>query len=180
MRSTAIPPPTAPLTDGVIRVRTRRADDIAAVAEASADPMTQRWLGDGPMDVIERRTSLARAEEALRSGRSAPLLIADAVTDAPLGVVNLQFRSDELATIAYSVFPVARGRGLAARAVALVCEWARGLDVHEVRLEIDPTNTASLRVAGKCAFDPLDEITDDGKAVFARRLARAVSRRSAP
>lgn len=170
MRSIAIPPPAAPLTDGVIRLRTRRPDDIAAVAEASADEQTRLWLGDAPMDATAQRTSAARAEEALRSGRAAPLVIADAASDAPLGLANLQFRSDELATIAYSVFPAARGRGLAARAVALLGDWARGLDVRELRVEIDPANAASLRVAEKCAFTRLEETTGDGKAVFARRL----------
>lgn len=151
-------------------LRHRREDDVEALARASADPDTQRWLGDPPMDEAARATSVARAEAAFRSGRAAPLVIADTVSDQPLGLVNLQFRRDDLATIAYSVLPAARGRGVAVRAVALLADWAGELGVLEVRLEIDPGNAASVRVAEKCAFSRLDETTNDGKTVFRRRL----------
>lgn len=170
MRSSAIPPPDGSRSDGVVRLRIRRDDDVAALARASTDPETQRWLDDPAMDEAAQASTVERAAEALRSGRAAPLVVADAVTDEPVGLVNLQFRSDELAMIAYSVFPAARGHGLAARAVALIAGWARELNVRELRLEIDPANTASVRVAEKCAFTPTVETTDDGKAVFARRL----------
>lgn len=169
MRSTAIPPLDGSRSDGVVSIRARREADVAALATGSADPETQRWLGDPAMDAPARATSVARAEEAFRSGRGAPLAIVDAGSDEPLGVINLQFRTDALATIAYAVFPAARGRGVAVRAVALISVWAGELGVGELRLEIDPANAASLRVAEKCEFTRLDETTDDGKTVFGRR-----------
>ncbi|MFD3940326.1 GNAT family N-acetyltransferase [Streptomyces sp. NPDC058611] len=124
VRSLPVPPPTSVLSDGVVVVRLRRASDVDAIAEAGHDPETRRWLDDTPMDGKARSTSMARVEEAWRSGRAAPLVVADAVTDAPVGIVNLQFRGNDVATVAYSVFPANRGRGIAPRAVGLLSQWA--------------------------------------------------------
>lgn len=144
------------LTDGVIRLRRRVARDVDAIARASHDPQTLRWLEDPPMDEEARRTSLDRVEARWRSGAAAPLVVADAVTDEAQGLVNLQFRSKTVASVAYSVFPEARGRGLAPRAVRLAVAWARTeLGVTELLLEADSDNAASIRVAEKCGFEPV-------------------------
>jgi RimJ/RimL family protein N-acetyltransferase len=178
-RSTPVRPPTAPFVDGVVAVRMRRAADLDAIAAASHDPETRRWLSDEPMDDEASRTSMARVEEAWHSGRATPLVIADAVTDEPVGVINLQFRDDNLATVAYSVFPGSRGRGIAPRAVQLVAEWALGeVGLTQLRLEADEANAASVRVAEKSGFQRIDSRTEtrsDGMphaiAVFARHRA---------
>lgn len=152
-RSGPIAPPAAPLTDGAISLRRRRASDLDAIVTASHDPEARRWLDDEPMDAEARRTSLARADEAWRSGRAAPLVIADAATDEPVGMINLQFRDDGVATVAYGVFPAQRGRGVAPRAVRLLVGWARTeLRVPQVLLEADEENVASIRVAEKAGF----------------------------
>ena len=130
------------------------------------------------MDAEARAASMARVAEEFRTGRSAPLVIADSATGQPAGLINLQFRDDQVATIAYSVFPGHRGRGLAPRAVRLAVDWAfADLGISEIRLEIDPGNLASVRVARKCGFEPAGrEPGDDqgepgssGKLVFAVR-----------
>ncbi len=55
--------------------------------------------------------------------------------------------------VSYTTFPVARGRGLAARAVDLACRFAFAhLGVHRVQLLADAENAASLRVAAKAGF----------------------------
>lgn len=104
------------------------------------------------------------------------MVIADVATDEPIGLVNLQFRDDNITTIAYSVFPARRGQGIAPRAVRLVTEWAfRDLGVGQLVLEADSANTASLRVAEKCQFQRTGsrtELDDDHHertvVVFAR------------
>jgi RimJ/RimL family protein N-acetyltransferase len=152
-RSTPIMPPAAPLTDGVIVVRPRHVADLDAIAAASRDPETLRWLDDPPMDAEARRTSMSRVEGAWRSGHAAPLTIADAVTDRAVGIINVQFRTDDVASVAYSVFPSRRGHGIASRAVLLVADWAfRDLGVTQLLLEADEANAASIRVAEKCQF----------------------------
>lgn len=119
---------------------------------------------------------MVRVEEAWRSGQAAPLVIADAVTDEPVGIINLQFRDNDVAAIAYSVFPTSRGQGIAPRAVRLLVDWAlRDLGLIQVLLEADEANAASLRVAEKCHFQRIDSRTEtdpQGRqhttAVFAR------------
>jgi RimJ/RimL family protein N-acetyltransferase len=176
VRSTPIRPLPVPLSDGVIVLRLRRVSDLGAIAAASYDPETRRWLDDAPMDEAARNTSMARVEEAWRSGQAAPLVIADAETDEPVGIINLQFRDDDVATIAYSVFPASRGRGIAPRAVRLLTGWALGdLGLTRLLLEADEANAASLRVAEKCQFQRISSRTKANAAgvqhttiVFAR------------
>lgn len=171
MRSTAIPSLAGPLSDGIVLLRCRRACDLDAISAASYDPETRRWLTDPPMDAQARAASMQRVAEAFRTGRSAPLVIADGENNEPIGLINLQFRDDHVATIAYSVFPAHRGKGVAARAVRLMTEWAFGpLGLTELLLEIDPKNVASVRVAEKCGFEPAEPGADgNGKLVFAAR-----------
>ncbi|MFE9657509.1 GNAT family N-acetyltransferase [Micromonospora sp. NPDC006431] len=160
-RSTPIAPPAAPLTDGTVALRPRRESDVEAIAAASHDPEIRRWLDDEPMDAQARRDFVARGEEMWRSGKAAPLVIADAVTDEPVGSINLQFRSDAVVTVAYGVFPQCRGRGAAPRAVRLLARWALSdLGLERVILEADEANTASIRVAEKCGFQPAGTRTE--------------------
>lgn len=155
-RSTPAPPPSEPLTDGVVVVRARELSDLDTIVAASRDPETRRWLDDRPLDPVvdapARTAALARVEETWRSGRATPLVVADAGTGEPVGLLNLQFRDDESASIAYSVFPAHRGHGVAGRAVGLVVPWARSLGVTNLVLEIDEANGASISVARGCGF----------------------------
>jgi RimJ/RimL family protein N-acetyltransferase len=125
---------------------------------------------------------MARVTEAFRTGRSAPLVIADHETDEPIGLINLQFRDDQLATIAYSVFAAHRGKGAAPRAVRLMADWALGqLGLAELWLEIDPQNIPSVRVAEKCGFEPAGPAADgSGKLVFVARKGHAPRQMNGP
>ncbi|QNE21292.1 GNAT family N-acetyltransferase [Kribbella qitaiheensis] len=171
-RTSPIKPPSRSLTDDVVVVRLRLESDLEAIAAASHDPQSLRWLTDPPMDEAARRTSLARVAEAWRSGQAAPMVIAAAATDEPVGIVNLQFRDDEVATIAYSVFPASRGQGVAPRAVQLVSGWALGeLGLSQLILEADEGNAASIRVAEKCGFERTGDRVEEGgetTVIFAR------------
>jgi RimJ/RimL family protein N-acetyltransferase len=92
---------------------------------------------------------------------TAPLVIADAESDEPVGLVNVRFHDDEVATVAYSVFPAWRGRGVAPRAVRLVADWAIGdLGLRQLLLEANEANVASVRVAEKCRFERLGNRTE--------------------
>lgn len=172
-RSGAVPPLAAPLSDGVVCVRRRRAADLAAIADASRDPETLRWLRDGPMDEAARAAVIERDERSWREGTAAPLVIADAATDRPVGLINLRFGDDQVAAVAYSVFPAERGRGVASRAVELVVGWAFGpLRLDLLVLDAGPANAASIRVAEKTGFTPSGtRVEADGTTlrVFARQ-----------
>ena len=129
----------------------RRADDVPLIAAASHDPETQRRLEDEPMTPEREQGSLARTEEQWSSGAAAPFVIADEGDDRALGLVNLQL--GEEATIAVSVFPEERGRGIASRAMRLVATWGlRDLGLSRVVAEAAADNVASIRAIEKAGF----------------------------
>ena len=131
----------------------RREADVSAIAEASHDPETRRRLNDEPLTQNRQRGSVSRTEEQWRMGAGAPFVIADAGDDLPLGLLNLQLVNDEVAGLAVSVFPGARGRGIAARALRLAAAWGlRELGLQRVFAEAAADNEASIRAIEKAGF----------------------------
>jgi RimJ/RimL family protein N-acetyltransferase len=129
----------------------RRAEDVPLIAAASHDPETRRRLDDEPLTPDRERESLERAEEQWRTGSGAPFVIAHAGDDRALGLVNLQFGED--ATVAVSVFPEERGRGIASRAMRLAATWGlRELGLRRVVAEAAADNVASIRAIEKAGF----------------------------
>jgi RimJ/RimL family protein N-acetyltransferase len=147
-------PPEAPLTDGEIVLRMRQESDVAAIAQASRDPETQRRLNDPPLALEGPLESVTRAEQQWSSGSAAPFVIADAANDRPLGLLNVQFGDDEeVASLAVSVFPEARGRGVASKALRLGALWGlRELRLARVAAEAAADNQASIRAIEKAGF----------------------------
>ena len=142
----------------------RRAEDVPLIAAASHDPETRRRLDDEPLTPDRERESIARTEEQWRSGSGAPFVIADAGDDRALGLVNLQFGED--ATVAVSVFPEERGRGIASRAMRLAATWGlRELGLRRVVAEAAADNVASIRAIEKAGFRR-EELRDDQVRFF--------------
>jgi len=75
--------------------------------------------------------------------------------------------------VSYFVHPTHRGRGIATRALRLVCGWAfddLGLDALSTRVRAG--NAASLRVLAKVGFRPTGKETgDDGHVEVLHELA---------
>ncbi len=74
--------------------------------------------------------------------------------------------------LSYAVHPWARGRGVAAAAVRLICDFVRTTDIGtRAAIRVAPGNTASVRVAEKCGFTHVRDFVsgtdthDDGSAV---------------
>jgi len=118
--------------------------------------------------------------EIWRSGTATPLLVVDAASDRPAGLINLQFRPGRDASVAYRIFPAWRGRGYAARALELLTQWVfDDLGLPRLVLEIDEENVASIRVAERCGYvrDGVTTGDEPVKAVFVRGSATVESRR---
>lgn len=80
--------------------------------------------------------------------------------------------------VSYFVHPAHRGRGIATRALRLVCGWAfDGLGLDVVSMRVRAGNAASLRVLAKVGFRPAGEETgDDGHVEALHELTGSTHR----
>ena len=131
-------PPPEPLSDGVVSLRPWRLADASAVAAACQDPEIQRWTRvPSPYSDADACEWLESQPRRWLNGESAEFAVVDAVSGdvlACVGLVDIEW-DDRRAEIGYWVVAGARRRGVARRAVLLLCDWAfREVDL--IRLEI--------------------------------------------
>ena len=150
-----IVPPDPPLGDGSVLLRLARDSDVPDIVTVYSDPSVRHWMlwDDEAPDQAEARANIARSEEAWAEGSHAVFRIVDRATDRLVGGVSLQLLPHDVAELSYFLHTEARGRGLATRAVRLVCRW--GFDtvgLHRIFLRCQPANTASIALAERCGF----------------------------
>jgi RimJ/RimL family protein N-acetyltransferase len=145
------------LTDGVVVLRPVELGDVAEHL-AGEDEELVRWLNGGPgtRETVEAhvRACMAAWEAGgptitfgIRAGAPERLV---GTVDAHLNLAGLE---PGQANIAYGLYPHARGRGLASRAVELMCTFlAARHGVREAVIRTDPANTASVAVALRTGF----------------------------
>ena len=169
-------PPTA--TAQALLLRPWTEQDIPAMVEAHRDPVMQRWLLHPVTNADEARRLIQarRADREAGIGFSFAVLLAEPEgPDDLVGGVSVRGldRAAGAGEVGYWVAAAARGRGIAPRAVDVVCDWAFSLprDQPLERLELlhNVGNRASCRVAEKagfrfCAVLPplLPDFPDDG------------------
>jgi ribosomal-protein-alanine N-acetyltransferase len=148
--------PVEGLDDGVVRVRLMSDADLPDIVAAVQDPEIPRWTrvptpyGEGDARQFQRSVT-----NGLAAGTDLAGLVVDAETDELLGAVGVHGIDPESGrcSAGYWVAARARGRGVAARAMRLVCAYAfEELGVQRVELWIDPHNKASLGVAEAVGF----------------------------
>jgi RimJ/RimL family protein N-acetyltransferase len=135
--------------------------DIPAMVAAHRDPVIRQWLrhpvttADEARHVIRTR----RADSDAGTGFSFAVLLAAAGEPGDLvGNVSIRGLGDAAVSgeVGYWVAAPARGRGIAARAVDVVCDWAFRLPRHrpleQLELLHSVGNRASCRVAEKARF----------------------------
>ncbi|MEV8631516.1 GNAT family N-acetyltransferase [Streptosporangium sp. NPDC051023] len=130
-------------------------DDLAAMVGLFDDPEVAYWTPlVSPFDLEAARVYLKRARERRAAGQRIQLAITVDGGEA-LGEVLLMRSGSglEVAEIGYSVGAAHRGRGLAARAVRVMTEFARGtVGVERLLLEIEAGNAASAAVAQAAGY----------------------------
>lgn len=143
------------LSDGEVLLRPWTAADLDCVREASAEglvPATtsvpERWSAEASAAYLQRQAAREREGEGWSR---AVVRVDDGVA---VGSVVLLFRPQPgVAGVGYWLAPSARGRGQAARAVALLTEWGlRPGHFHRVEAWVEPGNHASVRTLERCGF----------------------------
>ena len=130
--------------------------DASLLAEADADPEHRRRF-DFPANF---KPSLRHSEEVIArweaerlARKRFPYAVRSAATSELLGGVELLPLGNNLANLSYWTHPRHRRRGVASRAVCLVCQLAfRDFGFRSLRVLVDSDNFASLRVALENGF----------------------------
>jgi ribosomal-protein-alanine N-acetyltransferase len=140
----------SPLRDGELTLRPLDAGVPALVVAASYDDEITRWTQVPPgMTMVDAGLVVA----GWASNASVVRLQVCLPDLSPAGLVTVWINSRERFEVGYWLLAPARGRGVARRAVALLCDWTFATcDIDELELATLPGNVASEKVAAACGF----------------------------
>ncbi|WP_231919331.1 GNAT family N-acetyltransferase [Microterricola viridarii] len=138
-----------------LSMRAFRGDDVDAIREAGRDRLVP-LITTVPEDADQEQALafIRRQHDRLRRRAGYSFAIADA-DDVAIGQIGLWLRDERhgRASIGYWLRPSARGRGLAAAALAVLCDWACTLpQLNRLELYVEPWNEASWRTAERAGF----------------------------
>jgi [ribosomal protein S5]-alanine N-acetyltransferase len=148
--------PVQGLTDGVVRVRLPADADVPRIVEACRDPEVSRYTTvPSPYQPPHTVEWMQRGLAGLAAGTDVQAVIADADGGDVLGTISLHEinRAASRCVAGYLVGPWARQRGVAARALYVMCGFAfDDLRLARVEVTIEPGNTASQATAEAVGF----------------------------
>lgn len=152
-----VPPPSPPLTDGVVTLRQWTNDDVRDIATACRDQEIARWLDDVPAPYTrgDAKAYVAATRRGWREGSLWAFAVVGATDGEVLGSCGVSWQDEPhgVAEIGYWVRPEGRRRGVATRAVRLLSAWAFDeCGVKRLQLRADVLNEASQRVAERAGF----------------------------
>ncbi len=136
------------LRDDDIVLRPPAPEDADSVVAACNDDEIARFipLMPTPYEPADAAVWIERCVHAWQTGGACPFVIADAQSAELLGAIEIR---PEDGSIGYWTAAGARGRGVATRALKLLCDWYGKRPLHVVT---HPDNQASQRVAEKAGF----------------------------
>ena len=144
------------LTDGVVLVDRFTDADVDALWAGEDDGYVRRSRLPGPFTRRDIANQIRQWQDQWRlGGTRRALAVRETGSRRLVGGCVLEIRpdDDEIAELSYWVFPPYRRRAYATRSVELACRYAfDDLAVVRMELYIEPTNSASQRVATKAGF----------------------------
>ncbi|WP_431035915.1 GNAT family N-acetyltransferase [Streptomyces sp. P6-2-1] len=142
------------LTDGTVTLSPLRPEDVEPHL-AGEDEALVRRLNGGPGT---REGVAAYVRHCREQWETAGPLRAFGIRAGGVlaGTADLRFAGDGpgagQVNVAYGLYPARRGRGLATRAVRLVCGYAAAEGAVEAVIQVEPDNHASVAVARRAGF----------------------------
>jgi RimJ/RimL family protein N-acetyltransferase len=150
--------PGGALSDGVVALRPLAGTDADFLYALQTLPdVVATSLPPVAPDRHELELRCARSGARWLAGERADLVIPDAATGRPAGLVGLYYQEPMTgqAMIGYCMLPAWRGRGYATRATRLVARWAFAhVGVGRLVAGTLPSNTGSRRVLERAGFRP--------------------------
>lgn len=147
--------PGGTVSDGIVRLRPLRTDDVDDYFALNELPEV-RATSFGPLITPEvARDRIAWVQNSWLAGERAECAIEDTATGAFAGSISIFYRERGLheAMIGYSLRPEFRGKGIATRAVDLLCQWTfENTAVVRIIAGTFPENHASQRVLERAGF----------------------------
>ncbi len=153
----------SPLRDGEVALLPIDGDVTALIVAASHDPEITRWtqVPAGP-DIARREPAHRGLDDAELDDRAVPGLRRWAWRRPGMATVWID-AADE-AEVGYWLLAAARGRGIARRALRLLCTWSFEVcRLERLQLTTLPGNVASERVAQACGFHREGTLSRDVK-----------------
>ncbi|MDT0320118.1 GNAT family N-acetyltransferase [Streptomyces millisiae] len=172
MSSSASPSP-APLTSERLLLRPWTPAEVAAVLGEGVRPA--RWAADFPAEGDRVIAGLLDQQPAWL-GEYGHRLIVERASGLVVGSIGLFWPPrDGVVEIGYGVVPSRRGRGYAAEATRVLAGFALAVPgVHTVVADVEPSNSASVRVVEKAGFERFEPAAADteGNVVRFRLTSR--------
>ncbi|MFF2327462.1 MULTISPECIES: GNAT family N-acetyltransferase [unclassified Streptomyces] len=144
------------VSDGVVALSPLHVDDADAHLEGE-DELLVRWLNGGPGTRAGTEAYFRLCMEQWATGgalRAFGIRVGAQRTLA--GTIDLRAEMPGLApgqaNVAYGLYPAWRGRGLATRAVDLVCRYAAAEGTAQAVIQVSPENPRSAAVARRSGF----------------------------
>jgi RimJ/RimL family protein N-acetyltransferase len=161
--TTALAVPS-PLRDGEVALLPIDTGVAALIVAASHDPEVTRWT-QVPEDLSLVDANLITAGWSMASVTTARYQVC-VPEMAPAGMVTVWVNAEGEAEVGYWLLAAARGRGIARRAVRLLCDWTFAeCAVDRLQLTTLPGNVASERVAESCGFHRDGTVVRDIKGI---------------
>ncbi|XVX19284.1 GNAT family N-acetyltransferase [Actinomycetota bacterium] len=155
---TAYPACVPELVDGRVRLRAHRPEDAARIVEQSRDPLSAEWTTVPiPYGDKDAHDFLGLIRDAWQSdeGHRYWAIEWDDPDGGPryVGTIDLRPKGrTHTAEVGFGLHPDARGHGVMASALRLVCRWWFAHDGERVYWYANAGNIASWRVAWACGF----------------------------
>ena len=145
------------LTDGVVRLRNMREDDVVDFFDYHSHPDMRRFITDEcfPHSLRHAAEEIRYNQELFGYKQSVYWGIADAETDKLIGSCGYNYwnKHHDRAEISYDLCRSLWGRGLAGRAVSLALAFGfEEMDLHRVEATVPLDNAPSLKLLERMGF----------------------------